>query len=198
MIYKGSDVVEDVYVGDQPISEVYHGNTLVYNKRKFLAAAITYTPGISDGQGGFVRVNNNTTQYPIRCLCLIRSDGYAAAIPFAMWNDSVNLAPTDAQIANANWVQGDYPLTYNGGTATALNSSVFIPAYAYDNSYGISYDVPGQTDWDSLSNTLLNTWSWPISVDGHYSCLATDYTVTLSNGVCKIYYQGNLVKKIRA
>ena len=205
MIYKGSDAVKDIYVGNQQISEVYHGETLVYSASKIKYAGMSYVPGHVDSNHPSGFSDGNGVQYPIRCLCLIRSDGAAKAIPFALYNDTVNLAPTDEQVEAAEWVAGNYTAAYNSGYYNNWSSAVgpinrWIPAKAVDNTTGLEWDIPQYQSIRFVRNESATMWGWPISAPGYSfsSQISSDYSVTVDNGVCYIYYQGNLIKTIRA
>ena len=202
MIYKGSNAVEDVYVGNQPIAEVYKGDTLVYASSKIKYAGISYVPAHSDGQGGWV--DGDGGQTPVRCLCLVRKDGAAKAIPFALYNDNVNLAPTDEQVEAAQWVAGNYTAAYNSGyynTVAAwgpLNTWVPAVAAGYSSSLGLTWDIPSFTTARYIRGAALSSWD-AVKVDGQYTNNNLPaYTVTVKGSTCYIYYNGNLVKKIRA
>lgn len=206
MIYKGSNEIEDVYVGNQPIAEVYKGDTLVYSKLKIAYAGMSYVPGHEDSTQPSGYAGGNGTQTAVKCLCLIRSDGAAKAIPFALYNqnDEAHLAPSDAQIAAAEWVSGNYPSNYNSGYYNTYSSSVgplnvWIPALAVDQSNGLRWDIPQVQSIMFVRNESAYMWGWPITSGSSYSSqISSDYTVTVVKGVCYIYYQGNLVKRIKA
>lgn len=202
MIYKGSNAVEDVYVGNQPIAEVYHGDELVYSASKIKYAGISYVPAHSDGQGGWA--DGDGGQTPVRCLCLVRKDGAAKAIPFALYNDNVNLAPTDAQVEAAQWVEGNYTAAYNSGyynTVAAWGQlNTWVPAVAedYNADYGLTWSIPQYSVARYIRGAALYSWD-AVKVDGQYtSNNLPAYRVTVKNGTCYIYYNNNLVKKIRA
>ena len=195
MIYKGSNAVEDVYVGNQPIAEVYHGDELVYSASKIKYAGISYVPALSDGQGGWI--DRGGSEYPVRCLCLVRKDGAAKAIPFALYNDNVNLAPTDEQVEAASWVAGNYTAAYNSGY---YSNGSWVPAVAagYSADLGLTWDIPQYTAIRYVRGSALSSWD-AVKVDGQYTNNNLPaYTVTVKNGTCYIYYNNNLVKKIRA
>lgn len=194
MIYKGSSAVEDVHVGGQQIAEVYHGDTLVYQSSKIKYAGMSYVPARRDAQGNFVDGSNMTSA--AKCLCLIRKDGAAKAIPFELSNENVLLAPTDEQIAAARWVApGDttpfgtitapYPSNYDSGY---WNGQYWEPAIAGMNGTRGIWSVPYQYSIRNIECSQIGITSTAIS---------SEYTVTVKNGVCYIYYQGNLVRKIR-
>ena len=195
MIYKGNKAVEDVYVGGQPIAEVYKGDTLVYSASKIKYAGISYVPAHSDGQGGWA--DGNGGQTPVRCLCLVRKDGAAKAIPFALYNDNVNLAPTDAQVEAAQWVAGNYTAAYNSGY---YSSGAWVPAVAagYSSSLGLTWNIPNFTSIRYIRGSALSSWN-AVKVGGQYTNNDLPaYTVMVKGSTCYIYYNGNLIKKIRA
>jgi len=175
-------------------------------KLYLVSAGMSYVPGHEDGSHPSGFVDGNGVQYPIRCLCLIRSDGAAKAIPFSFYNDNVNLAPTDAQISSATWVSGNYPLDYNSGYYNGWSSAVgpintWIPAKAVDNVTGLEWDIPQYKSIRFVRNESATMWGWPISAPGYSfsSKISSDYSVSVDDkGVCRIYYQGNLIKTIRS
>ena len=197
MIYKGSSAVEDVHVGGGQISEVYHGDTLVYTSSKIKYAGISYVPAHSDGSVPSGFADGSGGQTPVRCLCLVRKDGAAKAIPFAFYNDSLTLAPTDEQVEAADWVAGSYTAAYNSGY---YSNGTWQPAVAagYDATLGLTWDIPSFTTIRYIRGAALSSWD-AVKVGGQYTNNDLPaYTVTVKGGVCYIYYNGNLVKKIRA
>ena len=170
-----------------------------------VAAGMSYVPGHVDSGQASGYADGNGAQTPIKCLCLIRSDGAAKAIPFALYNqnDEAHLAPTDAQISAAEWVSGEYPLNYNSGYFNTYSASVgplnkWIPALAVDQTNALRWDIPQIQSIRYVRNESASMWGWPISAPGvsFSSQISSDYSVTVTNKVCRIYYQGNLVKTI--
>ena len=200
MIYKGSNKIDDISIGNQTIDEVYHGSDLVYkkNKLKIVAAGMSFVPGhtTSSHVSGFI--DGSGTQQAIRCLTLIRSDGAAKTIPFSYWNDSVNIAPTDEQIANATGVEGSFDNTYNSGVylpnASYGVAKVWNPAIAVDPSWGVAWSVASQSNIRSIRNETLSQWNWRNKT--YSNQMTSDYTVTVENGVCKMYKNDTLIKTI--
>lgn len=169
-----------------------------------VAAGMSYVPGHEDSSQPSGYAGGNGTQTAVKCLCLIRSDGAAKAIPFALYNqnDEAHLAPSDAQIAAAEWVSGNYPSNYNSGYYNTYSSSVgplnvWIPALAVDQSNGLRWDIPQVQSIMFVRNESAYMWGWPITSGSSYSSqISPDYSVTVTDKVCRIYYQGNLVKTI--
>lgn len=199
MIYKGSTNIEDINVGGQNIEEVYHGNTLVYKKHrlKFISAGMSYSVGHVDGNQASGFADGDGQQSPIKCLCLIRSDGAAKAVPFALYSDTANIVPTDAQISAATWVAGSYTDQYNGGVFYPRPNGPWQPAIASSESDALRWYLPG-IGTRSIRNETLSQWGWPItgSTTSYSNAISSDYNVVVTNGTVKIYYQGNLVKTI--
>lgn len=174
------------------------------SKLYLVAAGMSYVPGHTDAGQASGYSDGNGVQTPIKCLCLLRSDGAAKAIPFAFYNenDQAHLAPTDEQIAAASWVSGEYPSNYNSGYYNNYSSAVgplntWIPAIASDQGTGIGWSIPQISLIRFVRNESLVMWGWPIKKGSIYSCqISDDYSVTVVNKVCRIYYQGNLVKTI--
>ena len=204
MIYKGSNAVEDVYVGGDQISEVYHGSDLVYSSSKIKYASMSYVTGHIDGTNPSGFADGSGAQTAIKCLCLVRKDGAAKAIPFALYNDTITLAPTDEQVEAAEWVAGNYSAAYNSGYFNTYSSTVgplnkWIPAVAQDPGNMLAWDIPQIASIRAVTNGVLEAWGWPIYKDGNPSNeIDSAYTITVKGGACYIYYNGNLVKKIRA
>lgn len=195
MIYKGNTAVEDVYVGNTKIGEVYKGDELVYQSSKIKYAGMSYVPAHADGTQPTGWADGDGAQSAVRCLTLVLKNGAAKAIPFALYNDNIHLAPTDAQIEGASWIEGDYTGSYNSGT---FQNNVWTPAVASSHSSGIAW-TPATGGTRFVRNESLYMWGWPITSGDLYSnAISPDYSVSVVNGVCYMYYQGTLVKKIRA
>lgn len=196
MIYKGSTAVEDVYVGGAQIGEVYKGDELVYQSSKIKYAGMSYVPAHSDGQGGWA--DGDGAQNAVRCLTLVLKNGAAKAIPFALYGDSVNLAPTDAQIASAVWVDGNYTSAFDSGVFDR-NNSRWVPAQALGQQSGSVVWMPATPPGRSVMNGSLEVWGWPVTLNGQYTnVMVENYNIVVKGGVCYIYYQDTLVRKIRA
>lgn len=198
MIYKGSTAVEDVYVGDSQISEVYKGDTLVYQSSKILYAGMSYVPAHADATQPTGWADGSGVQNAVRCITIVKKDGSAKAIPFALYGDADHLAPTDEQIEGASWFAGPYTSAYDSGV---YNGSVWVPAVANGQTDGGIKWTPKDNipQVRYFSNSTLNGYGWPVTSGGSYTnIMVENYTVTVKGGTCYIYYNNVLVKKIRA
>lgn len=198
MIYKGNTAVEDVYVGGAQIGEVYKGDELVYQSSKIKYAGMSYVPAHADGTQPTGWADGDGAQSAVRCLTLVLKNGAAKAIPFAVYGDSVNLAPTDAQIEGAVWVDGSYTSAYNSGQYDRGNRR-WVPAQALGQQSGAVVWMPASGSGRTVLNGSLQAWGWPVTLNGSYTNLMVEnYNIVVKGGVCYIYYQDTLVRKIRA
>lgn len=157
-------------------------------------ASMSYVPAHESSSGPTGFVDGNGAQKPVRCITLVRNDGYAKAIPFAYYQDSVNLAPTDEQIENASWVEGLYDSTYNSGV---YKGGIYVPAVAVRWSGGIAYSIIDYANIRSISDTALRSWRWAVVSDGKYTNQMVEaYTIKIEDGICYLYYENVLIKKI--
>ena len=157
--------------------------TLVGN---LVAAGMSVVPAHAVGAGF---ADGSGRQEAHKCLTLVKADGSATAIVFAHENGEV--IPTDGQIKAGQWVAGSYNASYNSGV---YMNGQWVPAVAQDNSWGISYSIPTQSNIRSIRNETLKQWGWR---NGYFSTKLPDYNVTVVDGVCTIYYNGEVVKQFR-
>lgn len=141
-----------------------------------------------EANGGFA--DGSGKQTATMCLTLVKADGSAAAIVYAFESNEMRI-PTDSQIKGADFVAGSYDSTYDSGV---YMKGKWVPAVAKDNSWGISYSIPSQKDIRSIRNESLKQWNWR---GGNYSTQLRNYSVKVENGVCSIYYNGEIVKSFR-
>ena len=168
--------------------------TLVGN---LIGAGMSVVPAHWSGNGF---VDGSGKQRSTICLTLVKTDGSAAPIVFSHEvqteqdkKDGIPfmIVPTDSQISGADFTAGSYDSTYNSGV---YMNGKWVPAVAKDNSWGISYSIPSQKDIRSIRNESLKQWNWR---NGNYSTKLNNYSVKVENGVCSIYYNGELVKSFR-
>jgi hypothetical protein len=151
------------------------------------SAAITCVPANGDNASNYA--DGDHKRNAIKTLCIVTDEG-AVPVPFAPWNNENVVVPTESEIKSGNFVSGNYTSDYNSGWYNQ-SAKKWVPAIAKDNSWGISYSIPTQTNIRSIRNETLKMWEWR---NGNYSVFVDGYTFDVdANGVLTVRYKGEVV-----
>ncbi|HCU58944.1 MAG TPA: hypothetical protein DIC64_03080 [Alphaproteobacteria bacterium] len=160
-----------------------------------VAAYVSLVPAHKVGTG-FAYGDN--TQYATECITIYRSNGTAAAIPYAYeTEEAANRVPSRSQIENARWLSGYNQAIHTSGIDKAKNGS-WEPAKAEDLAVsGVRAIVYTPLVGNKLSvrDETLNQWGW--RGGKNYSCKSND-RIVCENGVVTIMDpSGNVLKRFK-
>lgn len=143
-IYGGNKIIQQVFVGDKSVKEIYKGSTLIWAKlsQEYTLTLIITTSGIEDGTAGFSLSDNNGTLYEIEGEYSLP---HGTTLTLSLWNDEGSATATvngDTSYSGTD----DYNIDVTSDIIIAIHITYATTEEPEEEYCSMSFIVDGEPD----------------------------------------------------